>query len=224
MRIQLMIFILLLCGLTGSAIAQTGESPGKRPIPQDKNRWEKGPSHSGSTPGADPPAAEIRCRGYRGGGGGGFVFKTIATRKSVTGETIVTVEMAFTPSLAAAGADGRGLRNPGECAFSDRPIRNQEPFRVRFDAVADGQIRQRQHGSKVDDSPIAAERFPDAANIPPYLQDPKHYWSFFITNSNQGYFLATYHRYWRPANRIDITKPDSTPGRPNGQPKIQIRH
>jgi hypothetical protein len=219
MQKQMICLILLWCGLTGSSLAQTGESPGRRRLPQDKNRTNEGPRYGDTTPGSD----EIRCRGYGGVGGGALVFQTISTRRSVTGETIVTLEMAFTPSVAAAGADGRGLRNAGECAWADRLISNKEPYRVRFEIVADGQIRQRQHGSTIDNSPTAAERFPDAQNIPEYLKDPKHYWSFFIADTKPGYFQATAHKYWKPANKIIITKPDSTPGHPNGQPDIKYK-
>jgi hypothetical protein len=213
--------ILLLCVFAGSVVAQTGPSPGMRPLRPNKNKIKEGIKIGNTTPEPDPVPAEIRCRGYRGVGGGAFVFKTISTRRSVTGETIVTYEMAYSPAVKAAGADGSGLRNPGECSFSDRPISDKEPYRVRFDTVADGQIRQRQHGSTIDNSPAAAERFPDAQNIPEYLKDPKHYWSFFINGAQQGYFQATYHKYWKPGNKIIITKPDSTPGHPNGKSDIK---
>lgn len=214
MRNYIIFITLLFSVLTVSAAAQTGESPGKRRLPQDRSVILEGPRYGATT----PQSNEIRCRGYRGVGGGAFVFRTIGTRQSVTGETIVTLEMAFTPALAAAGADGRGLRNPGECAWADRPIGDNGTLRVRFDAVADGQFRQRLHGSTIDTSPTVAERFPDAHNIPVYLQDPNHYWSFFIVSTNQSYHQASYQKFWKPALKIVITKPDM----PNS--RIDIRH
>jgi hypothetical protein len=149
----------------------------------------------------------------------------VATRVSITGETIVTLELAYTPGLAAAGADGRGL-DRGECSWADRGLGDNGPPRIRFETVADGQIRQRQHGTTIDNSPTAAERFPDARNIPEYLKDPNHYWSFFIASSNKAYYLASAHRYWKPGEKIVPTGPGSSPGHPHGQADIndQIRN
>lgn len=65
---------------------------------------------------ANGPAAstEIRCRGYAQVGGSQYVFSTINSRSSPTGETIVTDEMAFTTQserrrIERGGAKTRGV-------------------------------------------------------------------------------------------------------------------
>jgi hypothetical protein len=147
-----------------------------------------------------PLSNEIRCRGYAKVGGSQFVFLTLNSRPSATGETIVTYEIAYTPSLNAAGARGEGLR-PGECAWADRVIGTNGPFRIKFDIVDNAQLKQAIHGSAIDRSPTAAERYPDAHNMPEYLKQENHYWSFFIPNTNQnsGHFEASGSKYWKPS-------------------------
>ncbi len=39
--------------------------------------------------------------------------------------------------------------------------------------------------------------FPDSE----YLSAPARYWSFFVFNTNNGYFQATSHRRWSPLAR-----------------------
>ncbi len=168
---------------------------------QSKNKIEEGPKIGNTTPEPEPEYAEMRCRGYNFVGSGSFVFSTTGSRNSVTGETILTLEMAFNPALKAAGPDGSGLRI-GECAFANRALTDREPYRVRFDTAADGQIRQRQHGSAIDNSPTAAERFPDAQNIPLYLKDPNHYWSFSVKNGGRGYFESSNNSFWKPSRSL----------------------
>jgi hypothetical protein len=143
------------------------------------------------------PSNEIRCRGYGGTGGSSYVFFTINSRPSPTGETLVTYEMAFTPSVRAAGSRGEGLR-PGECGFVDRPISERGPFRIRFETVANAQLKQKLHGSAVDSSPTAAERYPDVQTIPAYLRDPNHFWRFYVAEPSNTFFPATGNGFWKP--------------------------
>jgi hypothetical protein len=150
------------------------------------------------------PSNEIRCRGYGRLGGSAYVFFTINSRPSPTGETIVTYEIAFTPSVKAAGSRGAGLQ-PGECGFVDRPISERGPYRIRFETVANAQLKQRLHGSPVDTSSTAAERFPDAQTIPAYLKDPNHYWSFDVANPSGTFFVATGNGFWKPG--IELVRP-----------------
>ena len=153
---------------------------------------------------AAAPSNEIRCRGYGRPGGSAYVFFTINSRPSVTGETIVTYEIAFTPSVKAAGSRGQGLR-PGECGFADRPISETGPYRIRFETVANAQLKQKLHGSPVDTSPTAAERFPDAQTIPAYLKDPDHYWRFYVASPSGTFFVATGNGFWKPG--IELVRP-----------------
>jgi hypothetical protein len=140
---------------------------------------------------------EIRCRGYGRPGGSAFVFFTVNSRSSPTGETIVTYEIAFTPGTRAAGSRGEGLQ-PGDCAYVDRPISESGPYRIRFETVANAQLKQALHGTPIDRSPTAAERYPDAQTIPEYLKDPNHYWSFLGISQSGNVFIAGGHKFWKP--------------------------
>lgn len=150
---------------------------------------------------AEPASNEIRCRGFPGVG----MFTAENSKLNSTGETIVTMLLTSAPSPYAAGLRGEGLR-PGECSWVDRPIdvRNVDEryFLIRFESPANAQLKQRLHGSQVDTSPTAAERFPDAQTIPAYMYDPKHYWSFFgVTRVNNSYAAAG-HKYWKPPLKL----------------------
>lgn len=130
----------------------------------------------------------LRCRG-----GNGLSFQTVNNRADVTGFTISTVELTFSPSAKAAG---EGLQ-PGECALIERAFyldevgQVREPVRVRFETPANAQLRQQQNGSPVDRSPTAAESYPDAMTIPVYMQSANNYWTFNVTNSGKGFFSAS---------------------------------
>ncbi len=150
---------------------------------------------------AEPTANEIRCRGYSHRGGSEYVFFNINSRPSPTGETIITYEMAFTPSVKAAGSNGEGLQ-PGECSFVDRPISESGPYRIRFETPDNAQLKQQLHGTPLDTSPTAAERFPDTQTIPAYLRDQNHYWSFFGARPGGSFFATTGHRYWKPTAEV----------------------
>ena len=160
---------------------------------------------------------EIRCRGYSRPGGSEYVFVTINSRPSATGETLVTYEMAFTNGSQAAGARGEGLR-PGECAWADRPIGDNGPLRIRFETVANAQLKQQLHGTPIDRSSTAAESYPDANTIPAYLKGENHYWSFGgVSNSGRGYFVATGNGYWKPAIAIgDVNRSPTEPAKRRG--------
>jgi hypothetical protein len=156
--------------------------------------------------GAEPPSNEIRCRGYGKRGGSEFVFSTINSRSNSAGETILTYEIGFTPSVRAAGANGEGLQ-PGECSFVDRTISERGPYRIRFETPANAQLKQQLHGTPLDTSPTAAERFPDAQTIPAYLRDPNHYWSFFGAEQVNNFFVATGYKYWKPEPVKAVARP-----------------
>jgi hypothetical protein len=165
---------------------------------------------------AKEPSNEIRCRGYSRPGGSEYVFFTHNSRPSPTGETIVTYEMAFTPGPQAAGARGEGLR-PGQCAWADRPIGDNGPFRIRFETVANAQLKQQLHGSPVDRSSTAAESYPDVNSIPIYLKGETHYWSFGGVTNAGSYFRATGNSYWKPAISVgDVIQSPTERARPKG--------
>ena len=142
--------------------------------------------------------SEIRCRGYSHPGGSEYVFFTINSRPGTTGETIVTYEMAFTPNTVPAGENSEGLR-PGHCAWINRTLSDNGPLRIRFETVANAQLKQKLQGVPVDTSPTAAESYPDATSIPRYLKVDSHYWSFGgVSDSGRGYFQAAANGYWKP--------------------------
>ena len=138
----------------------------------------------------------------RGGPGGALNFSTIDSGLGPIAGRVVTYDLLFTPSPAAAGANGRGL-SPGQCSWLDRPISAQEPGLIRFKTPYKAQWAQEQNGGPVDNSPTAAERFPDAFTIPSYLRDPDHYYQFTVYNFRNEYFLATASRYFKPRITVE---------------------
>lgn len=141
--------------------------------------------------GAAPTTNEIRCRGGRDA----FIFTAENSKLNSSGETIIINLLTFEPTPQAAGPNGAGLK-PGQCSWADRPM--NERFLIRFETPANAQLKQQLHGTPVDTSPTAAERFPDTQTIPAYLKDPNHYWSFFGAKAVNNFFTATGHRYWKP--------------------------
>jgi len=151
-------------------------------------------------PGPEPPSNEIRCRGFRGVG----MFTAENSKIDSTRETIITILLTSEPGPYAAGPRGEGLR-PGECSWVDRPIDvrnvNERWFLMRFETPANAQLKQKLHGSQVDTSPTAAERYPDARTIPAYMNDPNHYWSFFGVKKVDNFYVTTGHGYFKPPLR-----------------------
>ena len=157
---------------------------------------------------------EIRCRGYSRPGGLEYVFFEIGSRPGSAGETIVTYEIAFSPSPMPAGVNAEALK-PGNCSWLDRTIGDSGPFRIRFETVANAQLKQRLQGVGIDNSPTAAESYPDVRSIPRYLKVDNHFWSFGdVTDSGRGYFEAGINGHWkqpgvRPVPRVTLPGTES---------------
>lgn len=134
---------------------------------------------------------EIRCRG----GQSTFIFTTESSKVDSTGATIIVALLTFEPSSRPAGPSGEGL-NPGQCSWVDRPM--NERFLIRFETLANAQLKQTLHGSQVDRSPTAAESYPDMNTIPQYLNSANHYWTFFGDKPVNNFFTATGHKFWKP--------------------------
>jgi len=138
---------------------------------------------------------ELRCRG------GGLKFNSTPGRTSSSGEQMMNVTIDF-----AAGTQGAGARtpilNPGQCSWVDRGFRKGEPTQIRLEMVSFAQQQQALHGSPVDRTPTAAERYPDAQNVPQYLSSSDHYWSFWVYNTNNGYLQSTSQRYFKPLKTL----------------------
>ena len=136
---------------------------------------------------------ELRCRG------GGLKFNSSPGGTSSSGEQMMNMTVDF-----AAGAQGAGKATlkPGQCSWVDRGLRSGESTQIRFEIVYFAQQQQARHGSPVDRSPTAAERYPDAQNVPQYLSSSDHYWSFFVYNTNSGYLQATSQKYFKPLKTL----------------------
>ena len=140
---------------------------------------------------------QLICRG-----GAGLKFTIVEGRTNSSGEATSYVVMAFNP--AAQPVDASGLRlQPGQCSFPTRVVGRHEPNEVFFEIVYFGQTKQQLHGTPVDNSPTAAQRYPDAQNMPRYLADPKHFWSFYVRQNAElpfGRFWTDENvgRYWMP--------------------------
>jgi len=137
---------------------------------------------------------ELRCRG------GGLKFNSTPGRTLATGEQMMNMTVDF-----AAGTQGSGsyrTLNPGQCSWVDRGFRNGEPTQIRLEIVSFAQLQQSRHGSPVDRSPTAAESYPDAQNMPQYLANSDHYWSFWVYNTNNGYLQSTSQKYFKPLKTL----------------------
>ena len=155
---------------------------------------------------------ELRCRG------GSLKFNSTPGNTSSSGEQMMNVTIDF-----AAGTQGAGARTPiltpGQCSWVDRGFRPGEPTQIRLEMVYFAQQQQALHGSPVDRTPTAAERYPDAQNVPQYLSSSDHYWSFWVYNTSNGYLQSTTHRYFKPLKTLPGDKvripPPVRPGNVN---------
>jgi|GEM_PF-1215518 len=138
---------------------------------------------------------ELRCRG------GALKFKSTPGSTSSSGEQMMNMTIDF-----AAGTQGAGARTPiltpGQCSWVDRGFRPGEPTQIRLEIVSFAQQQQALHGSPVDRTPTAAERYPDAQNVPQYLSSSDHYWSFWVYNTGNGYLQSTAQRYFKPLKTL----------------------
>ena len=155
---------------------------------------------------------ELRCRG------GALKFRSSPGSTSSSGEQMMNMTVNF-----AAGTQGAGARTPiltpGQCSWVDRGFRPGEPTQIRLEMVYFAQQQQALHGSPVDRTPTAAERYPDAQNVPQYLSSSDHYWSFWVYNTSNGYLQSTTHRYFKPLKTLPGDKvripPPVRPGNVN---------
>lgn len=142
---------------------------------------------------------ELRCRG-----GAALHFAVVDEgRTNSSGEQMMYMRVDFQPAALPVDQFGSGLQE-GQCSFTDRALRSDEPNQIVQELANFAQLKRQLHGDPVDNSPNAAERFPDAQNVPKYLADPRHYWSFFVRQTGplpSGQFEAAGGNYWKPAFR-----------------------
>ena len=155
---------------------------------------------------------ELRCRG------GNLKFNSTPGNTSSSGEQMMNVTIDFTAGTQGAGAR-TPILTPGQCSWVDRGFRPGEPTQIRLEMVYFAQQQQALHGSPVDRTPTAAERYPDAQNVPQYLSSSDHYWSFWVYNTGNGYLQSTTHRYFKPLKTLPGDKvripPPVRPGNVN---------
>ena len=152
---------------------------------------------------------ELRCRG------GGLRFNSTPGSTSSSGDQMMNMTVDFTAGTQASGGRGENLK-PGQCAWVDRGLRNGEPTQIRLEIVYFAQQQQARHGSPVDRSPTAAENYPDAQNVPQYLNSADHYWSFWVYNSGNGYLQSTRQKYFKPLRTPPGGVRAPLPARPPG--------
>lgn len=161
-------------------------------------------------------AYELRCRG------GGLKFNSTPGRSLPTGEQMMNVTVGFIAGTQAAGGRAENL-NPGQCSWVDRGFRQGEPSQIHAEIVYFAQQQQARHGSPVDRSPTAAENYPDAQNLPQYLSDANHYWSFWVYNTNNGYLQATGQRNFKPLRVPPKDRTKIPPPVRSGSPNVHRR-
>lgn len=191
MKSLLLTFAALICGavFTADALAQIILKPDTR-VRQTDSRV--------ANTSTQPTTYELRCRGASREQNTTPSFSVLSSRPSTNGNSIVTMAMDFERGSKPSGAKGEGLK-PGQCTWVDRQYNGLEPTRIRFETQANAQLAQILHGSTVDRSPTAAERYPDQQTIPEYMSDSNHFWAFYAYNTNQGYLEATGHQAWKPS-------------------------
>jgi len=148
---------------------------------------------------------ELRCRG-----GAGLRFTVTEGRTTSSGEQTRIMIVDFQPAAQPADPSGRNLQ-PGQCAFPERVVRTNEPYQIVQELVDFAQLKRQLHGA-VDTSLTAAEKYPDAQNVPKYLSDAKHYWIFFVRQTRplpQGQFEASNGRAWKPGKENEVVIPNS---------------
>lgn len=157
---------------------------------------------------------ELRCRG-----GAGLRFAVVDEgRTNSSGEQMMYMRIDFQPAAQQVDQSGSGLQ-AGQCGFTDRAVRSDEPNQIVQELVYFAQLKRQLHGDQVDNSPTAAEKYPDAQNIPKYLADSRHYWSFFVRQTGplpSGQFEAFNGSYWKVALRKEkevVIPKNSTPNK-----------
>jgi hypothetical protein len=145
-----------------------------------------------ATPEPGPQLLELRCRG-------GGLQLNVTRGEMHENDLYMNMTVHFQRAKEAAGFNGHSLA-PGQCALPDRAVSPAEPTEMRAEVINFGQRNRQMHGDPVYRGDAAAEKYPDALNIPPYLAEANHYWSFFGFNTFDGYFRITNLHYWKPSS------------------------
>ncbi len=132
-----------------------------------------------------------------------FFFTEGRPTREAPNVRMMNMQVNFVPGPQPVDLIGSNLEQ-GQCSWLDRGFRPEEPFTIHQEIVYFGQLKQLQSKMPIDPSPTAAEKYPDAQNVPEYLKDPNHYWSFFVRIVHNGgvwggdIFEAVSSHYWKP--------------------------
>jgi hypothetical protein len=94
-----------------------------------------------------------------------------------------TLSLNFNSSKKPAGTDSSGLE-PATCSWVDRAVRDDEWRQIHFEVTGE-----------------------QAESIPAYLKNRNNYYSFFVVNTDRGYFEAKSHKPWSTPNEIKEHEP-----------------
>src|ERR1700738_3613139 len=194
---RMLLLPMILTAIASLAMAQLNRRVTTNP---DSSRAQTNP-----TPEPTPQVLELRCRG------GGLQIN-VTQGEMRENDLWMNMTIHFKRASDAAGTTGQSLA-PGQCALPDRAVSASEPTEMRAEVINFGQRNRQMHGDPVYKGDQAAEKYPHAQNIPPYLSNPNHYWSFFGFNTFDGYFRITTLHYWKPASGPTSTERLQTPGR-----------
>ena len=128
-----------------------------------------------STVSAQGRIRELTCRGKAG------IALKVDLDPSPRDTADVVMSLDYTRSTAIL-RDSLQLLAPGSCtwnsyAFAGYPV---EPGRVRFDVRRQAQRWSDTATRMMDTTAGAARFFPDPITLPRYLNDPRHYWKFYV--------------------------------------------
>lgn len=158
----------------GTAATQAQREPAAALIP--------GPVNDGA-------GFQLICRG-----GPGLRVAISNVRMASNGPTswfqVATMTLDFNRSTQPPDRTGRNLQ-PGQCSPAQLSLRDSDPAQIQ-DTITAGDA------GAWDNSAQAAETRPDSDNIPRYLKNPDHYWSFAAADLGDGYLRAGDSRYWKP--------------------------
>jgi hypothetical protein len=182
-------------------------------VKQSNSSVSKAKTSSSVEKKAEPQYYELRCRG-------GVTYQTDSTYhlpvpqkldfsitegRAVANQRMMNMLVNFIPGTERVAPTGSNLQE-GQCSWLDRGFRPEEPAQLRQEIAYFGQLKQLQSKMPIDQTPAAAERYPDSKNVPEYLKDPNHYWSFFVRIVHNGgmwggdIFEAVSSHYWKPLN------------------------
>ena len=128
-----------------------------------------------STLGAQGRIRELTCRGKAG------IALKVDLDPSPRDTADVVMSLDYTRSTAIL-RDSLQLLAPGTCTWNSYgwdgyPV---EPGRVRFDVRRQAQRWSDTATRMMDTTAGAARFFPDPITLPRYLNDPRHYWKFYV--------------------------------------------